>query len=151
MVRSEAVWNVHINAKQHKHNVEMAKKLKERTKNFTTPLKRPLSPPRDVPDKRPRGILKNSAEPTSVNLSVSTNNQLPEGFFDNKNNSKRKNASDRKTNQQERVQQEENMETDEALPEGFFDDPKMDAKVNQHYYNSILLLCYYIVGKTPGV
>lgn len=59
VVRSEAVWVVHINAKQHKENIELAKKLKEKTNNFTTPLKRPLTPPLpEVPEKKIKGKIK---------------------------------------------------------------------------------------------
>lgn len=130
VVRSEAVWTVHINAKQHKQNVETAKKLKERTNNFTVPLKRPLSPPRDVPEKRPRGILKNSAEATSVNLTIG-GEKLPQDFFDNKKapGGPVRNGGKR----EERTNHEQSMETDEVLPEGFFDDPKLDAKVIYFY------------------
>lgn len=62
IVRSENVWQVHINSKQHKDNVEKAKKLKELTNNFTVSKIKRSSPPKDAPpEKKIKGILKNSA------------------------------------------------------------------------------------------
>ncbi|KAJ8938318.1 hypothetical protein NQ314_011530 [Rhamnusium bicolor] len=90
----KAVWTVHINAKQHKQNVELAKKLKERTNNFTTLLKRPLTPPLpDIPEKKVKGILKNSTKTVleDSNNSSKTNNNLPEDFFDSKSKHKARN------------------------------------------------------------
>lgn len=115
IVRSESVWTVHINAKQHKQNVEQAKKLKERTNNFTTPLKRPLTPPLEVPEKKLKGILKNNHNTLKVassNIVVVTEkeeNKKPE-------------------------QEEPPKDNNEVLPEGFFDDPKLDAKARNVEY-----------------
>lgn len=110
VVRSEDVWKVHINAKQHKQNLEAAKQLKERTHNFTTPrepVKRPATTPLtdDTPFKQPKSILKNatrSSDATSSSTSASStatstaasapskstetqgtsDNALPSDFFD---------------------------------------------------------------------
>lgn len=63
VVRSEHVWPVHLNSKQHRENVEKAKKLKELTNNFTVgKIKhKSSSPPRDAPpEKKVKGILKNA-------------------------------------------------------------------------------------------
>lgn len=65
VVRSEHVWQVHLNSKQHRENVEKAKQLKELTNNFTVgKIKHKSgSPLRDAPpQKKLKGILKNSAE-----------------------------------------------------------------------------------------
>lgn len=66
IVRSENVWQVHLNSKQHRGNVEQAKKLKELTNNFTDDKiknKRPAATSEDAPlEKKPKGILKNSNE-----------------------------------------------------------------------------------------
>lgn len=66
IVRSENVWQVHLNSKQHRGNVEQAKKLKEMTNNFTDDKiknKRPAATSEDAPlEKKPKGILKNSNE-----------------------------------------------------------------------------------------
>ncbi|XP_017781084.1 PREDICTED: zinc finger protein 830 [Nicrophorus vespilloides] len=131
VVRSEAVWPIHLNAKQHRLNVEQAKRLKEKTNNFTTALKRPLTPPLDVPSKKVKGILKNSEPSKTVIKSnitvvagdVETKKGLPSDFFDN--------------NKKVEVtkKEEEQMEVDaESLPEGFFDDPKLDAKARNIEY-----------------
>nr|XP_023018656.1 zinc finger protein 830 [Leptinotarsa decemlineata] len=143
VVRSEAVWTIHINAKQHKQNVEVAKKLKERTNNFTTPLKRPLTPPLpDVPTKKLKSILKNSTSETSTQSLVgSTNgleaeeNKLPDDFFDSKNSNRTSPFKKKDGNPTESVVVPENKD---PLPEGFFDDPKLDAKArNQEYRDPI--------------
>lgn len=118
VVRSEAVWTVHVNAKQHKQNVEQAKKLKEKTQNFTTPLKRPLTPPLEIPEKRLKGILKNST--TTQNVSTQSNIVVVT----------------QKTEEEEKKQEPEEQPKDgkEVLPEGFFDDPKLDAKARNVEY-----------------
>lgn len=115
VVRSEAVWTVHINAKQHKQNVEQAKKLKERTNNFTTSMKRPLTPPLETPpEKKPKSILKNGqnlqkGKPSNVVIVTEKEEETPE-------------------------QDEPSAENNEMLPEGFFDDPKLDAKARNVEY-----------------
>ncbi|CAG9858389.1 unnamed protein product [Phyllotreta striolata] len=138
VVRSEAVWPSHINSKKHKENIEIAKKLKERTNNFSTPLKRPLTPPLpEVPEKKIKGILKN-AKPTTTSNNNSTSNDkkqdpLPKDFFDS---NKTKPSSSNNVNRQEQAEkmEEELVEGKDALPEGFFDDPKMDAKARHQEY-----------------
>lgn len=100
VVRSEDVWKVHINAKQHKQNVELAKQLKEKTKNFTVPsapvaaVKRSAPPlANEVPVKQLKGILKNATQntsnsssemppPPSPASSSTTAEGLPTNFFD---------------------------------------------------------------------
>lgn len=62
IVRSEQVWPVHINSKQHRENVEKAKKLKELTNNFTVGKIKHKStslPEGAPPEKKIKGILKN--------------------------------------------------------------------------------------------
>lgn len=134
MVRSEAVWTVHINAKQHKQNVETAKKLKERTNNFTTPLKRPLTPTLpDIPEKKVKGILKNAKE-TSNSAKSNADSDLPADFFDNL-------KLPESDNKEPVVEQHEPKDA-ETIPEGFFDDPKLDAKVSDFWFIwRILLNC----------
>lgn len=123
IVRSEAVWKVHLNAKQHKENIELAKKLKEQTHNFTVP-KRPGSPvDNNVPQKKVKGILKNSSS-----------SAVPDDFFD-KNEKKSVQINENETliptvpEKPTKVVVEQQNNNPELLPEGFFDDPKQDAKV----------------------
>ncbi|XP_066150998.1 zinc finger protein 830 [Euwallacea fornicatus] len=137
IVKSEAVWVVHINAKQHKENIELAKKLKEKTNNFTTPLKRPLTPPLpDIPEKKIKGILKNAlTKPTTINSQQSkvTEDTAIQSLSTIKLNvplgAIRQNSKN--------IPPSENPEepgSSNSLPEGFFDDPIMDAKArNQEY------------------
>lgn len=129
---SEAVWNVHINAKQHKDNIEIAKKLKERTNNFTTPLKRPLTPPLQVSSKKPKSILKNGSKSIEDKTNaVPSTSKLPADFFDM---SPEKKIENNDHPVQIKISRSETIAMDQApsetLPEGFFDDPKLDAKVN---------------------
>ncbi|XP_058118810.1 zinc finger protein 830 [Anopheles ziemanni] len=168
IVRSEAVWKVHINSKQHKEHVELAKQLKEQPTRTTLPIrdstisshqsdnpsKRPatsVTTEDSIPMKKPKGILKNSQSQSVQNTT------LPNDFFDNKLNGQtgNKNASSIRKDlvnirlpDKHHQQIAEAMEQDpavmdggtaapseeEKLPEGFFDDPKMDAKArNQEY------------------
>ena len=146
-VRSTAVWKVHVNSKQHKENLELAKKLKEKIENQNKPvqtenrvatLKRSIENWRlesEVPEKKLKGILKTSSlQPSStqpqailekpqVNGSAPTS--IPADFFD----SEAKPSSSAKA-----TEEEEKLPSDEALPEGFFDDPMKDAKARNIEY-----------------
>lgn len=160
VVRSEDVWKVHINAKQHKHNVELAKQLKEKTNNFTQAVKRPASPMSapPVPSKIPKGILKNSTARSDVTTSATaaaptpsepkqSGDALPDDFFDAKPTSSNYfQATLQKTNIRHDLvnikrgadEDANSMDVDEAndepLPEGFFDDPVKDAKARNIDY-----------------
>lgn len=99
VVRSEDVWKVHINAKQHKQNVELTKKSAnsmpppsqptksaESAKPTAVATKRMAPPPiPEVPAKIPKGILKNSTKPTDTQNNSTVKNALPDNFFDNPN------------------------------------------------------------------
>lgn len=89
---------MHINAKQHKQNVELAKKSSEKLANLSsgaTAAKRMAPPPIPaVPAKIPKGILKNSSRPDTASASVaetkpssSSESALPDNFFDKPTNS----------------------------------------------------------------
>lgn len=157
VVRSEAVWKVHVNSKQHKENIEQAKKLKEKVAQsaatgqvqrkadtnttpaaVTTPstFKRPSSPgPRETTaNKKIKGILKNSS---------SNDQSLPADFFDsgtkiNKDLVNIRLPGRSGTGKDDPVEAEaETMDPptdEEKLPEGFFDDPKADAKARNIEY-----------------
>uniref|UniRef100_A0A1B6LLH5 Zinc finger protein 830 n=1 Tax=Graphocephala atropunctata TaxID=36148 RepID=A0A1B6LLH5_9HEMI len=142
IVRSDAVWIVHLNSKQHKDNIARKKQLLLPPKPPPDPprvvYKRPLTPPPFVPAKKLKGILKNAPTP-----------KLPEDFFESKIKSKTTpdvgvdEAPDEPT---EMPQSAEAMETEagaeeegaglskDPLPEGFFDDPVMDAKARNVEY-----------------
>lgn len=161
IVRSENVWKVHINAKQHKENLALAKQLKEKIENQSKKpepgdrvagLKRSIEEMRsEVPEKKLKGILKNSTtliESTTTVLvaknkqSETTNDDnkndqaqqkkssVPDDFFDAKSKSS---GNSTKTKSAEPIENEK-MQVDEALPEGFFDDPVKDAKARHLEY-----------------
>lgn len=145
VIRSETIWPVHLNSKMHKDNVSLTKKTKLET-NIKTPqttFKRPLSPPQDIStNKKIKGILKNSSQPV-----VQAKSNLPADFFDD--NSKQVNSASAPTQKLENKDRESTVNTTDTqhteeeekekekvkdmnsaiLPEGFFDDPVMDAKV----------------------
>lgn len=117
VVRSEDVWKVHLNAKLHKENVAKAKELKEKAERQAaggTKRPAPVSNEVAVPEKKPKGILKN-ATPQVVSLSVSTSMQPPPTPMEV--------TEDKQTDKPN----EEEPAPDATLPEGFFDDPKKDA------------------------
>jgi len=149
VVRSETVWPVHLNSKVHKDNVILAKKTKletestVKTSNVQT-FKRPSSPSQNTSsNKKIKGILKNSSQPA-----VQTKLNLPADFFDD--NSKQVNGASALTQKLESKERDSTVNTTDiqyveeeekekekekvkdtnlaALPEGFFDDPVMDAK-----------------------
>lgn len=158
MVRSEAVWKVHVNSKQHKENIEQAKKLKEKAAQSTTiaqpqktptadttagiavatpsAFKRPSSPgPREtVSNKKLKGILKNS---------TSADKSLPADFFDsgariNKDLVNIRLPGRSSAGKDDQTEAEgapvEPPPDEEKIPEGFFDDPKADAKARNIEY-----------------
>jgi zinc finger protein 830 len=162
-VRSAAVWKVHINSKQHKENLVLAKQLKEKLENQNKPpttetrvasLKRSIEVWRaesEVPEKKLKGILKNSStssvSPTSLpqhevlekphtngsaTTAASTSSSITADFFD----SKPKTNGTEKAASTSKQQNEDKMQVDEALPEGFFDDPMKDAKARNIEYKN---------------
>lgn len=139
VVRSEDVWKVHINAKQHKENIILAKKLKEKTHNFTVPAKRPAPPAPEfisaVPTKKIKSILKNSSTVNSKIDDVKGKQSIPEDFFDTKTKSSiKKELINIKKSDNESMEVDSIVNGDEIVPEGFFDDPILDAKVRNLEY-----------------
>lgn len=146
IVRSETVWPVHLNSKIHRENVILAKTTKLETESTTRlsnilPFKRSASPSQDISvNKKIKGILKN------FNLSeVQTKSNLPIDSFHNnlkqmnslsmqKIENKDSTASTADIQHME-VEEEKAKDTNPTvLPEGFFDDPVMDAKVRNVEY-----------------
>lgn len=155
IVRSEAVWPVHLNSKTHKENIILAKKTKlESNPTKVQTFKRPTSPTQESStNKKIKGILKNSTQSAQV-LS-----NLPSDFFDNpkqvncnvpssipvitqqsENDKEPVHEKDLKNVEvEEEKEKERSKDTNQPpLPEGFFDDPVLDAKVrNVEYKNPI--------------
>lgn len=142
-IRNETVWPVHLNSKIHKENIILAKTTKLETQSTTRTsnvlsFKRPLSPSQDTfINKKIKKILKNS------NLKeVQAKSILPVDFFHNV-----KQVNDTSMEKLEskdsivsiadihhlKAEEEKIKDTNlTVLPEGFFDDPIMDAKVSKH-------------------
>lgn len=146
VVRSESVWSIHINSKKHRENIANAKRKKEDSAQFArpvapAPVKRPSSVEVPVAPKRIKGILKNNQEP-----------KVPIDFFDLETKSNAVEAES-KVNNIEKTDDSESADSDdeseevvaqpgklpattheETLPEGFFDDPLLDAKARNVEY-----------------
>ncbi|CAG9795079.1 unnamed protein product [Diatraea saccharalis] len=140
IVRSEQVWPVHVNSKQHRENVENAKKLKEKTNNFTTgKLKHKLSDPSTDAgasvEKKIKGILKNAGQVPQL---ISVSNKAPQIITSHNEEIKRAPLnmnivySVTKDEPDEKVKAE--LTAEQPIPEGFFDDPILDAKVRNIEY-----------------
>lgn len=89
----------------------------------------------EVPQKRLKSILKNST-PSQNGPESSNSNQseLPKDFFE----SKVSNIPALPPNKTSLKMEAEETEEPETLPEGFFDDPKLDAKArNQEYKDPV--------------
>ncbi|XP_017797188.1 PREDICTED: zinc finger protein 830 [Habropoda laboriosa] len=157
IIRSEAVWPVHLNSKSHKESIALAKKTKlETDTSKVQTFKRPSSPSQEASaNKKIKGILKNSTTQSAQVLS-----NLPPDFFDNsskpsngtiplstsvivkvsENDKELVHEKDVKSTENEEEKEKEKSKdiTQPALPEGFFDDPILDAKVrNVEYKNPI--------------
>ncbi|XP_066994904.2 zinc finger protein 830 [Anabrus simplex] len=163
VVRNESVWAVHINSKQHKDNIQLIKRKKESENLFKKPvapgplpssLKRPSSYEVPSPPKKIKGILKN-APPSKVpsdffdsSDSISLNSNGPVTASDV--NALQKLAAENDDSGGESEEEEESIaektppttdikslkpqNVDEVLPEGFFDDPMLDAKARNVEY-----------------
>ncbi|XP_059046052.1 zinc finger protein 830 [Achroia grisella] len=145
IVRSENVWTVHMNSKQHRENIDKAKKLKELTNNFTVgKLKQKrMSPPVDVPaEKKLKGILKNAGEAVPT-VAPKYNNNAPHIIsYHNEEIKRSPLISGPPVESKQELQastdiQEQDIKvqsSDQPIPEGFFDDPILDAKVRNIEY-----------------
>ncbi|CAG4993517.1 unnamed protein product [Parnassius apollo] len=146
IVRSENVWQVHINSKQHRENVEQAKKLKELTNNFTEGKvrnKRPCGSVIEAPqEKRLKGILKNAHESPVIPVQAHKINAPTVASYHDE-EIKRSVfpmlPADKEGTQEAEVPSENivmeadskvQTSNDQPIPEGFFDDPILDAKVS---------------------
>ncbi|XP_068631079.1 zinc finger protein 830 [Battus philenor] len=148
IVRSENVWQVHLNSKQHKENVQEAKKLKEMTNNFTDGKikKRPNTSFEGAPqEKKLKSILKNADNDIIVKASTTKNNAPTIVSFHNeeiKRISLKSSSTDKEglskettsTNNLKEGDSKEHSINDQPIPEGFFDDPILDAKVRNIEY-----------------
>ncbi|CAH0407423.1 unnamed protein product [Chilo suppressalis] len=138
VVRSEQVWTVHVNSKQHRENIENAKKLKEKTNNFTTgKLKHKLGEPTDAPEgKKIKGILKNASQapPSHHNVDLKS----PQIITSHNEEIKRAPLNINILNSIAKDKEEEEptpeVTAEQPIPEGFFDDPILDAKVRNIEY-----------------
>lgn len=151
VVKSEALWPVHLNSKTHKDTVLIVKQTKEKLEaaaQVSKSQKRPSTFQEPHPAKKVKGILKNSANakanlpddffesaPSTSNSIKQPPKALPNG------DQKSTNGAIPKSNSSNGFHKTTEMETDAAevknskdsgqstLPEGFFDDPIKDAKV----------------------
>lgn len=142
-IKNEIVWAIHLNSKGHKDNVALAKKTKldlENKKKDPTSFKRPASPVISRDSKKVKSILKTTTSPKEQGL--------PSDFFDKPIQHENTTSVTERTksipvadNADAGERTEEPAKNKEAkdlgpptLPEGFFDDPIMDAKVRNVEY-----------------
>ncbi|KAL0271758.1 UNVERIFIED_CONTAM: hypothetical protein PYX00_008754 [Menopon gallinae] len=135
VVRSEAVWSVHLNSKFHKENVAKRVKKQEEPCESKQNFKRPApNPPLPFCEKRVKSILKNSTStptnttPISTSTEISVDNQTSSLVTEYANSDGSHNSSD------DFEEEEKEVTNKDVLPEGFFDDPKLDAKVRNVEY-----------------
>lgn len=163
VVRSAAVWKVHVNSKQHKENLSVAKQLKEKLEKQSKPLtpeeriaslKRSAEVLRsegEAPEKRIKGILKNSSgesqhypiksvviieakKSKTDDNSPSQNGSTTELPADFFESESNSKPDTSQSTTEETTEGGEGNKSDDPLPEGFFDDPVKDAKIrNQEY------------------
>jgi zinc finger protein 830 len=141
-MKSEKLYVVHVNSKQHKDNVAVAKELKAKIDNQSKPvatLKRTIIETKSdqVPEKKLKSILKNSSTSISTNLIQNINNNtvdevqpkgsaIPDDFFDTTPVIQSENKSQQNENENEIEKGE--------IPENFFDDAVKDAKARNQVY-----------------
>ncbi|KAI8997705.1 hypothetical protein BDB01DRAFT_772044 [Pilobolus umbonatus] len=107
-VKSELVWQAHLGSAHHRENIQKLKALKEKNAS-----KRASSPQAEA------GNAKRFRPSVEESDSEDEQMQPPPGFFDSN-----------QSESEEDAPAEETMEdAPEGIPEGFFDDPKEDARV----------------------
>lgn len=135
-VVKSSLWKVHVNSKQHKDNLAHAKQLKEKLEKHVKTVTMPTIQERVAimkQEKKLKGILKNSSsmpppETSSEATATTSSDPIPDDFFDVKH--KQVNGTPATTQKLK----EEPAPVDEAIPEGFFDDPMKDAKARHTDY-----------------
>lgn len=122
VVRSESIWKVHINSKKHKEKVEIAKQLKEKLQSSSVKRVNDEPNPGKIPEKKAK---------ESSGISPKKN-EIPSDFFESSVKSSKPNEKTAEEVEPSIKDSEE--KGDNPLPEGFFDDPKKDAKVRNFEY-----------------
>ncbi|KAI5701516.1 hypothetical protein M8J75_010422 [Diaphorina citri] len=148
IVKSDAVWPIHINSKKHKDNISKKKSAPVQidVKQNGASLKRPAETPAPLPPppKQIKSILKNPIAPSKP---PDTKSSLPDDFFDSSSTPKPLSLGQLSLPQSSKhdshvamdidvaAPSEKEEKTDEPpLPEGFFDDPVLDAKARNIEY-----------------
>lgn len=145
-IANPKLWKVHVNSKQHKDNILHAKMLKEKLENHVKPPVVPTIQERvaNLKERKLKGILKNSSATAAAQVTSSTaaiepsspepttsKSAIPDDFFDAKKKPETNGPSSSAAG-------DDKMQVDDAIPEGFFDDAKKDAKArNVEYKNPI--------------
>lgn len=145
IVKSDAVWPIHINSKKHKENINSKKSAPVRTNIVNgSSLKRPAEAPAPLPPppKQIKSILKNAIQP--VKPSVGNSSTIPDDFFDSCTPKPLGQLSLPQSLHQDShvamdidvpvIVEKEEEKTEPPLPEGFFDDPILDAKARNIEY-----------------
>ena len=129
LVRNESAWPVHVVSSKHKENIENAKKNKLEN---TRVAKRPASPAKEVSPKKAKAQVSSNPKSSGV----------PDDFFDKPPTKKSavKQVEDVEMDESISKVEQNKKEADNCLPEGFFDDPVLDAKVKKII---VLLLNYF--------
>ncbi|KAK6644352.1 hypothetical protein RUM43_000619 [Polyplax serrata] len=135
---SENVWSVHLNSKNHKQNILLKVKKKEpqpQKEEFKEPLPSTLKrsapvAPVPVPPKKIKGILKNSSSVRKTAQSEALHTNVEDVDDDSIGLSTSENSDIDMVDSEV----DNGGVNPEALPEGFFDDPKLDAKARNVEY-----------------
>ncbi|KAL5282454.1 ZNF830 family protein [Megaselia abdita] len=109
------VWKVHINSKNHREKVEIAKKFKDN-----------LCLPKEPSKRANETSTTNSPSEKKLKIDDGDQKRVPSDFFDDLDKNVLSNESINVMDTDEKI--------DNPLPEGFFDDPKKDAKVRNIDY-----------------
>ncbi|XP_014254832.1 zinc finger protein 830 [Cimex lectularius] len=149
VIKSEAIWNVHINSKQHKENIARKKQ------NAAAPPPQNIIPTLLMPSpqagpvrhifKKPGTVVKEEVEddpppPKKLKGILKNATPLPDNFFDDIAETKKEVEEELDTNGVKEETEDEPMETETTeepvveLPEGFFDNPILDAKARKVEY-----------------
>uniref|UniRef100_A0A336KS75 Zinc finger protein 830 n=1 Tax=Culicoides sonorensis TaxID=179676 RepID=A0A336KS75_CULSO len=136
VVRSEKAWPVHVNSKKHKDNIALAKELKEKVKSLPIKVdrppafKRPGTPPPQVvsqPVKKLKGILKNS---NSKKDDDDEESEVSEKVYIDKSLVN----INRNSNKIDKMEEGTQNAPSNELPDGFFDNPREDAKAHHREF-----------------
>ncbi|CAB3367022.1 Hypothetical predicted protein [Cloeon dipterum] len=140
-VKNEGLWTAHLASKEHLANIAAAKRKKAEAEKRTAPPATFAVPPEKKAKTGAAAVAASSSaipadffdsdtKPVAIKVEKQERMDAPQKVKENKIESTKKNTVLKSSQSDSEAPEDAN----EVLPEGFFDDPKLDAKVRNVEY-----------------